>query len=137
DGVTISPYMYDDSVWGKEKEMLRTLDSRNIDVNKELTVRELKSDVLEIYQNAEEIERGSDSHVVQCWKNVGMKNAFGAPLRVGSSNIGTLWLLTDEVNLTILKGICAQISIAISNIQANEKILAYKQKLENENDYLR
>lgn len=137
DGLTLSPYMYDESVWGKEKEMFRALASRNIDVNEELTARVLKSDGLVIFHIAEEIERGSDSPVVQFWKNVGMKNAFGAPLRVGNSNIGTLWLLTDEVNLTILKGICAQISIAISNIQANEKILAYKQKLENENDYLR
>jgi transcriptional regulator with GAF, ATPase, and Fis domain len=36
-----------------------------------------------------------------------------------------------------LKGICAQISIAIDNIQANEKLLAYKKQLEVENDYLK
>lgn len=66
-----------------------------------------------------------------------MKNAYGAALRVGNQNVGTLWLLTDEVNLTLLKGICAQISIAISNIRANDKVLTYKQRLEVENDHLK
>lgn len=139
DGVTLSPYMYDESVWGKEKEQFRTLAARNIDIHEELTGRVLKNDGPVVFNVLEEVERDSDSPVLQFWKNVGMKNAFGAPLRVGATNIGTLWLLTNELNLTttILKGICAQISIAISNIRANEKILAYKQKLENENDYLR
>jgi transcriptional regulator with GAF, ATPase, and Fis domain len=131
--------MYDESVWGKEKEQFRTLAARNIDIHEELTARVLKNDGPVVFKVREEVVRDSDSPVVQFWKNVGMKNAFGAPLRVGATNIGTLWLLTNELNLTttILKGICAQISIAISNIRANEKILAYKQKLENENDYLR
>lgn len=139
DGVTLSPYMYDETVWGKEKELFMTLAARNIDIHETLNTRVLKNDGPVTFNIAEEIERGTESPVIQFWKSVGMKNAFGAPLRVGATNIGTLWLVTDETNLTItiLNGICAQISIAISNIRATEKILAYKQKLENENDYLK
>jgi len=48
-----------------------------------------------------------------------------------------MFFLSDQLNLNVLKGLCAQISIAISNIRANEKILAYKQLLEIENDQLK
>ncbi|WP_346318387.1 sigma 54-interacting transcriptional regulator [Chitinophaga sp. YIM B06452] len=139
DGVTLTPYMYDESIWGKERELFLALAARNIGIHEELNARVLQNDGPVIFNVAEEVARGGDSPVVRFWEHVGMKTAFGAPLRVGTTDIGTLWLLTDELNLTvtILKGICAHISIAISNIRANEKILAYKQKLENENDYLR
>ncbi len=47
------------------------------------------------------------------------------------------WLLANRLSKLMLKGICAQISIAIANIQANEKLLAYKKQLEVENYYLK
>src|SRR5262249_236252 len=59
------------------------------------------------------------------------------PLRVGNKNIGTIWLLADRLSPLLLKGICAQISIAVANILANEKLLDYKKQLEVENDYLK
>lgn len=137
DGVTLSPYMYDESVFEKDNSVFKVLASKNIDINEELTARVLNSSGPVIFNVEEEIQAGNKSPYIQFWKNVGKKNAYGAPLRVGNVNVGTLWLLTDDLNLTILTGICAQISIAISNIRANEKVLAYKQKLENENDYLK
>lgn len=137
DGVTLSPYMYDESMFEKVHSTFKALASRNIDIHDALSARVLNSDGPVIFNIEEETRRGNDSAYVQFWKNFDFKNAFGAPLRVGTTNVGTLWLLTDDINLTILKGICAQISIAISNIRANEKILLYKQKLEMENDYLK
>lgn len=136
DGVTLTPYMVDDSLF-KENSEFRGLASRTIDIHDELIARILKNDGPVVFNVAEEIENGNTNSVVRFWKNSGLKNAFGTPLRAGNKNLGTIFLLMDEVNLTILKGICAQISIAISNIWANEKILEYKQKLENENDYLK
>ena len=62
---------------------------------------------------------------------------YGLPLRMGNKNIGTIWMLADRLSSLLLNGICAQISIAIDNIQANEKLLAYKKRLEVENDYLK
>ena len=66
-----------------------------------------------------------------------MNNVYASALRVGQQNVGTMFFLSDQLNLNVLKGLCAQISIAISNIRANEKILAYKQLLEIENDQLK
>ncbi|WP_260607605.1 sigma-54-dependent Fis family transcriptional regulator [Chitinophaga polysaccharea] len=137
DGVTLSPYMVDESMFENGNTGFREVASRNIDIHDVLNARVLKNDGPVIFNVEEEIANGNNNPVVVFWKNTGLKSAFGAPLRAGNTNLGTLWLLMDEVNLTILKGICAQISIAISNIRASEKILAYKQKLENENDYLR
>jgi hypothetical protein len=62
---------------------------------------------------------------------------YALPLRTGNKNIGAIWLHANRLSALMVKGICAQISIAIANIQANEKLLAYKKQLEVENDYLR
>jgi Transcriptional regulator containing GAF, AAA-type ATPase, and DNA binding domains len=62
---------------------------------------------------------------------------YGLPLRIGDKNIGTIWLLADQLNKMLIKGICSQISIAIDNLRANEQLLAYKKNLEIENDYLK
>lgn len=136
DGVTLSPYIYDESMFEKVSETFKMLASQNIDVNEPLTARVLESGTV-VFNVEEELRLGNPGKYIKLWNDVGAKNAFGALLRVGNVNVGTFWLLMDEINLTIIKGICAQVSIAISNIRANEKILAYKQKLEMENDYLR
>ncbi len=137
DGVTLSSYMYDESVFDNDNSGFKFLASKSIDTSEELSARVLNNEVPIIFNVEEELRAGNKSPYIQFWKNVGKRNAYGAPLRVGNVNVGTLWLLTDELNLTILKGICAQISIAISNIRANEKVLEYKQKLERENAYLK
>lgn len=137
DGVTLTPYMFDETMLGEQVDFFRSLVARRIDIHHGLSARVLQNDGPVVFDVQEEAARGDDEPIIQFWNTLGMKHAFGAPLRMGPDNIGTLWLLTNDVNLPVLKSICAQISIAISNIQANEKILAYKQKLENENDYLR
>jgi transcriptional regulator with GAF, ATPase, and Fis domain len=86
--------------------------------------------------NVEE-ELKSGSAYAKLWKTTGLKNMYGLPLRAGDKNIGTIWLLANRLSKLMLQGICSQISIAIANIQANEKLLAYKKQLEVENDYLK
>jgi transcriptional regulator with GAF, ATPase, and Fis domain len=62
---------------------------------------------------------------------------IGIPLCVGDKKPGVLWVITPQINETILEGICAQISVAISNILANDQVLTYKQLLEVENAHLK
>lgn len=137
DGVTLSPYMYDKGMFYGEDPVFLELASKNITIDEYLTAKVLRSKDPVIFNIAEEERKGNSARYIYFWKKVGLKNAYGAPLRVGNKNVGTLWLLTDEVNYNLLKGICAQISIAISNIRANEKVLSYKQMLEVENDHLK
>ena len=137
DGVTLSPYMYDKNMFYGEEPVFKELASKNISIDEYLTAKVLNNKLPVIFNIAEEEKKGNSARYLYFWKKAGLKNAYGAALRVGNQNLGTLWLLTDEVNLTLLKGICAQISIAISNIRANEKVLTYKKMLEVENDHLK
>ena len=137
DGVTLAPYMYDKEMFLGNEEVFKQLASKNITIQEHLSAKVLGSKEPVIFDIPEEERQGNSAQYIAFWKRFGLQHAYGAALRVGNKDIGTLWLLTDEVNLTILKGICAQISIAISNILANDKVLAYKQMLEVENDHLK
>lgn len=137
DSVGLSPYMYDKSLFYGAEDSFRELSSKKITIHEPLSARVLTSPEPVIFNIENEERNGNKGAYIQLWKKAGMKNAYGAALRVGNVNVGTLWLLTDDLNMTILKGICAQISIAISNIRANDQVLIYKQMLEVENDHLK
>ncbi|WP_298735015.1 sigma 54-interacting transcriptional regulator [uncultured Chitinophaga sp.] len=136
DGVTLSAYIYDENVFDHNRGLFHSLAAKTYDITERRSARVLNSDGPVIFNVAEETQV-NDGSFAQLWKGMNLTNAVGAPLRAGNVDLGIIWLLTNEINLTILRGICAHISIAVSNIRANEKILAYKQKLEMENDYLR
>jgi formate hydrogenlyase transcriptional activator len=79
------------------------------------------------------------------WKSVlGDRRVLAIPLRAGNENIGILWAYPDhKINERLMKGVSAQIAIALANTVANEKIekqfyeiSQYKQQLEIENLYL-
>lgn len=137
DGVHLKPYIYDQSASYLQEDLFKKLFTADLTIREELTERVLLSDSPVVFNIEEEERQGNKGPYIHLWKSAGFKNAYGAPLRVGNTDLGTLWLLTDEVNTGLLKGICAQISIAISNIKANEQVLALKQMLEVENDHLK
>ncbi|WP_341840681.1 sigma 54-interacting transcriptional regulator [Chitinophaga caseinilytica] len=137
DGATLSPYLFDESMVGDQVEWFRSLIARKIDIHHPLSALVLQNDGPVVFNVSEEAAKGDEEPIVRFWESLGMEQAFGVPLRMGDTNIGTLWLLTNDVNMPVLNSICAQISIAISNMLANGKILAYKQQLENGSDYLR
>lgn len=137
DAVGLSPYMYDKSMFYAAEDSFKVLSSKTITIHEPLSARVLNSQEPVIFNIENEERNGNKGAYIQLWKKAGMKNAYGTALRVGNLNVGTLWLLTNDLNMTILKGICAQISIAISNIRANEQLLTFKQMLEVENDHLK
>lgn len=136
DGFGLTPYMSDTSLF---KDAMPSHDER-ISVKRTIeepyTAKVIASKEPVVF-NVEEELRTTNSLFAQLWKKVGFKNTYAALLRVGNTNIGTLWLLADALDPTIVKGICSQISVAIANILANEKLLLYKQQLEQENVYLK
>jgi formate hydrogenlyase transcriptional activator len=93
-------------------------------------------------------EGSATSAYISFWKKNGIEHIVGVPLRVGESNLGCLFFhlephLLNKINNNLLTGVCAQISIALSNILANEKIAKqlqeisrYKEQLEEEKSYL-
>jgi len=86
---------------------------------------------------------------VTFWKNIGLRNVLCVPLCVGGKMIGSAFLYIDanptiNTKSILLKGVCAQLAVVVSNILASEKVLnqleeinKYKQQLENEKTYLK
>lgn len=137
DGMYLKPYIYDKDAPIVHEDIYKKLFNTKLTTREELTERVLLSSHPVVFNVEEEERQGNKGPYIYLWKKSGFKNAYGAPLRVGNTDLGTLWLLTDHVDIGLLKGICAQISIAISNIKANEQVLALKQMLETENDHLK
>lgn len=135
DGINMSPFMSDPSLFAKEKAHFDKMAAGKVTVNEPYTSKVLASEDGQIFNIEEELKSGNE--YAKLWRSTGLKNVYGLPLRVGDKNIGTIWILANRLSNLLLKGICAQISIAIANIQINEKLLAYKKQLEVENDYLK
>ncbi len=137
DGVSLSRYIYNKNADYPDHGSFVELAPKTITINEPLAQRSLTNDKPIVFDIQEELERGRYEDAMRFWKPAGLKNAFGARLRVGNENVGTLWLLTDQLNFDLLKGLCSQISVAIFNIRANERLLAYKRQLEVDNDELK
>jgi formate hydrogenlyase transcriptional activator len=135
DGFHMSVFMYDSTLFENAKVDFNKMASDRITIEEPYTAKVLASKDGLLFNIEEELKSGNA--YAQLWKTTGLKNTYGLPLRVGNKNIGTIWLMANRLSNLLLKGICAQISIAIDNIQANEKLLAYKKHLEVENDYLK
>ncbi len=83
------------------------------------------------------------------WRTYGVKQVLQVPLRVGGKTIAGASFhyfnkTTINVKSSLLKGVCAQLGVAVSNILANEKVLyqlaeinKYKLQLEDERTYLK
>jgi len=135
DGIHMPAFMYDSTLFTKVKVDFDKMMANPITTGEIYTSQVLASKDGLVFNIEEELKSGNA--YAKLWKTTGLKNMYGLPLRVSDKNIGTIWLLADRLSPLLLKGICAQISIAIANIQANEKLVAYKKRLEVENDYLK
>ena len=89
-----------------------------------------------IYKLQEWIDKGKAPTYFNFWRSMGVEKCMATPLRAGDRNLGIFWVDSDEPNCQLLDGICAQISIALSNILANEEVLKYRRQLEIENEHL-
>lgn len=137
DGFTLTPFMFDRPLFDNASERLNSLLGTSTSIHEPLTARVLASEDYVLFNVREELENAPDNAFVQLWAQTGFQYMFAAPLRGGQSELGALWLLANEVQHELLRGICSQISTAIANIRANEKILAYKRMLELENSQLK
>jgi len=135
DGFHLSPFMLDRTLFKNAPVNFDEMAASKITIEEPYTSRVLASKEGLVFNVEEEIKSGND--YAKLWKTTGLKNMYSLPLRAGDKNIGTIWILANKLSPLMMKGICSQISIAIDNIQANEKLLAYKKRLEVENDYLK
>jgi len=135
DGITMPAYMFDSSLFVKAGITFEQMAASVITTEEPYTAKVLASKEGVVFNIAEELKGGSA--YAQLWATTGFKYVYAWPLRAGNKLLGTIWLHSDWISQLVLQGICAQISVAIDNIQANDKLLAYKKQLEVENDYLK
>lgn len=135
DGFHMHAFMYDPTLFEKAKVDFDKMAANRITIEEPYTAQVLASKDGLVFNVEEELKSGNA--YARLWKTTGLKNMYGLPLRVGDKSIGTIWMLANRLSQLLVRGICAQISIAIDNILANEKLLAYKKRLEVENDYLK
>lgn len=135
DDFHLSPFMYDSTLFENIKGDFDKMSANRITIEETYTAQVLAGRDGVVFNVEEELKNGNA--YARLWKSTGLKNMYGLPLRAGDKNIGTIWLLANRLSSLLVKGICAQIAVAIGNIQANEKLLAYKKQLEVENDYLK
>lgn len=72
---------------------------------------------------------------VHFWKKMGRKQVLCLPMKAGRKNIGMLVLHLDTgqtltVNNDLIKGVCSQLSTAVSNILVNEEIIKREKERE-------
>jgi transcriptional regulator with GAF, ATPase, and Fis domain len=137
DGVTLRHYMWDETLFEKVKASFEERMEARLDIHENYTTKVLNSGDVVIFSVEEELRLDANNPYALLWEKVGFKYAYATALRVGNTDIGTLWLLSNYINPELVKGICAQISVACANIRANERILAYKRILETENELLK
>ncbi|KIC95094.1 Fis family transcriptional regulator [Flavihumibacter solisilvae] len=135
DGYNLVRFMFDETLFDHAREVYDEMLGKQFTIEETYNAKVLSSEDGLVF-NVEE-EAMSGNALAALWQTTGLKNAYSLPLRVGDRNIGTIWLLANHLSQLILRGIAAQISIAIANIQANEKLQNYKKQLENENLYLK
>lgn len=91
-----------------------------------------------VLYEVEELAKKKDMPAyVYFWKNSGIQRVLIAALRAGGSVIGTAVFILEKnalinTNNFLLKGVCSQLAVAVSNILANEKV----QKREEEKSIL-
>lgn len=124
DQLTSTTYIYDESMVTGEDELVQEMLTAKLPVNDGLQNRVLNSSIPLFFSVNTEISRGNQTApYLALWKKTGFKTVIGTPLRTGDVTLGILWLGLEEINMPLLQGICAQISIAMYNIIANEEIL--------------
>jgi formate hydrogenlyase transcriptional activator len=127
DGLTLSPFMHDQEVFYKDDPAFIKLLNTKIKKTEGITGRVLGGEVPLLIDFVEEVKQGNSDDYIEFWKGLGpQKPAFqkmvGVPLRMGTKELGVLWVITDTINMLLLEGISAQISVAISNTRSNEEI---------------
>ena len=128
DGTTMSPFMHDEDVHYIKDPAFKELLATKIPIDAGITGKVMKGNVPVHIDFEEEIRLGHTDHYIEFWKQLGPKRVefqkmIGTPLSVGDKKFGVLWIITPQMNSTVLEGVCAQISVAISNIKSNEEIV--------------
>jgi formate hydrogenlyase transcriptional activator len=132
DGNSCIAFVLDVNPETKNHSDFTTIVSSHFDLDDHI-FRLLFSSEEPIVFDVESLPTDSYPPYVQFWKEVGIKKMLLIALRAGGTKIGIAGFPIDKVpnfdvkNL-LLKGICAQLAVAMSNILTNEKMLTREEE---------
>ncbi|WP_218152361.1 sigma 54-interacting transcriptional regulator [Mucilaginibacter sp. OK283] len=89
-----------------------------------------------VYKLQDWIDSGKAPSYFHFWRSMDVEKCVATPLKTGTRKLGIFWVDSDEPDVEMIDSMCAQISIAMSNIIANEQLIKYRQQLEVENEHL-
>lgn len=89
-----------------------------------------------VFDLQEWIDQGNAPSYFHFWRSMNVEKCVATPLKTATKQLGIFWVDSDEPDIEMMDSMCAQISIAMSNIIANEQLIQYKRQLEIENEYL-
>ncbi|MGM9478184.1 sigma 54-interacting transcriptional regulator [Pedobacter sp. GSP4] len=148
-GKTHGGFMYNhESRYVKMPEFTKALNTK-FEINDGIFNVLMDADKAFVFQIQSLLSRQNVPGYISFWYAIGIKTVVGITLRFGNGPIGVLWIepeVGDNLDVfysSLFGGITAQLSIALSNISANEKIAdqlkeinQYKQQLQEEKTYL-
>jgi len=144
DNLTYSYFLHELPVPDPEDEGFKTITGSKMPVEGSLTGAVLKSNEPVVFQISNILQYNTYSFPsYSFWNSVSAKEILGVRLKVANEDIGIFWIQPGKTPMGLIKGLSAQIAIALSNAMANtkierqlEEIKNYKLKLEYENMYL-
>jgi len=149
DGKWYTAYSLDPHSIAKSHKEYGNITSSRYEVNDGILNVVLASETPLVYDLDEVVRRPVVPKYLQMNYDVGIREAILSPLKDGEKNTGILIILMTEKsrlsqnNINLIQGVSDQLSIAVANIKANEKIEQqlieinqYKKQLEEENLYL-
>jgi len=89
-----------------------------------------------VYELQEWIDAGKAPSYFHFWRSMNVQKCVATPLKTAGRNLGIFWVDSEYPDVEMIESICAQISIAMSNILATEELMCFKQRLEVENEHL-
>ncbi|MCW3106353.1 MAG: family ATPase [Segetibacter sp.] len=144
DKTTYSYFLHDLSVEEPTDEGFHMIINDSRPNKKTMTSTVLESEERFVFNIENDIKKGNYYFPGESfWKAAGAEDISGIRLMVANEDVGILWIQPGKINESLLRGISAQIAVAIANIVANERIEKqfeeindYKQQLEEEKSYL-
>ncbi len=145
DGKFHKPYLFRAETHVQEHSEFARVISETYPVNDGVFDKIMVSDEPQVFGIS---DLPQDNAYVKLLSELGISLLIGMALKTGEQKLGCLLYYpasTDDeiLNQSLLKTVCAQISVALSNILANEKISSqleeirrYKEQLEEEKSYL-
>lgn len=137
DRCTTSPFIYDSKAPFSNDPEFKKILAIHFNIQDGLQDKVLKNTAPTLFNIQKEVSRGSAPRYVSFWYSKGFNKVLGVPLRAGDKDLGIFFIATDVDNMPPLKGICAQISLALSNMIVNEQLITYKKLLEMKNAQLK